>query len=236
MKTKSLILLVLLSLSFNLQALEYKTYSFSNLSKTLGYPSEDFFGSSEKEIFDLNTYIDKEDPCYQEINGFLRFFPAPYEWYGTGPDQAREMVSSIDKIFGRVPTLPEDLIFFRGLTLSYRQNKSYEVGEEFSDKGFVSSSTSLKVAKHFAIDMNLDHPEKKKAIFVMYLNTNSQKGILIDQEEDEIILKHGQLMKVMAVEKSAQKPYETYLVQVCNDKCESTMNSDIVKFWQSHHY
>lgn len=236
MKFKFVALLIFLSLSSSLQALEYRSYSFQKLSSKLGYPSDNFFGSSEDELFDLNTYTDKSDAYYQEINGFLRFYPAPYEWYGTGPDKAREMVVNIDKIFGRVPSLPADLVFFRGLTLSYRKNKSYEVGEEISDKGYVSTSTNIEVAKHFAVGMNADHPEKKKAIMVMYLSSKDQKGILIDQEEDEIILKHGQLMKIMAVDKSDKLPYETYLVQVCKAICESSMNKDIAKFWQSHKY
>ena len=232
MKTKSLILLILLSLSFNLQALEYKTYSFSKLSKSLGYPSDDFFGSSEKDVFDLSTYTEKGETYYQEINNYLRYFPAPYEWYGTSPEDAKLMVESMDHIFKNVPALPEDLILFRGLTLNYRKNKSFSVGEEFSDKGFVSTSTTLSVALHFAVEMNKDQPEKKKAIFVMYQNAPKQKGILIDQEEDEVILKRGQLLKVMALRNSEGKAYETYLVQVCKEICDSSMNPDISKFWQ----
>ncbi len=233
MKTKSFILLVLFSLSFNLFALEYKTYKFNKLAKLMGYPSENFFGSTEKEIFDLNNYTDKEDPCYQEINGFLRFFPAQYEWYGTGPDEAKIIVESIDHIFTKAPALPEDLILFRGVSLSFRKNKSFSIGEEFLDKGFVSTSTDFKVAYHFAVEMNNDNPEKKKAIYVLYQNAPDQKAILIDQEEDEVILKHGQLMKVMATRKNKNAAFETYLVQICKIDCDQSMNADIKKFWST---
>lgn len=238
MKIKIWFILAILLTSFSSHALEYKTYRFSELSKILGYPSETFFGSSEKEISDLNTYTDQEDPCYQEINGFLRYFPAPYEWYGTGPEQAREMVASIDAIFKRTPPLPSDLIFFRGLTLNFRKNKDFSIGEEFTDLGFVSTSTNVKVAYHFAVEMNKDQPEKKKAIMVMYLGEGtskaSVKGILIDQGEDEIILPHGQKMKIMAQRSSPKKEYDTYLVQICRDQCQSDLPSEMRSFW--NHY
>lgn len=236
MKIKTLLILVILTFCSGIQAIEYRTYSFGKLSSNLGYPSENFFGSSEKEIFDLSTYTEKGETYYQEINNYLRYFPAPYEWYGTSPDDAKVMVESMDHIFKNVPALPEDLILFRGLTLNFRKNKSFNVGEEFSDKGFVSTSTTFSVAIHFAVEMNKDEPQKKKAILVMYQNAPEQKGILIDQEEDEVILKRSQLFKVMDKRNEPGKPYETYLVQVCKVTCDNSMNAEISKFWQAHHY
>jgi hypothetical protein len=144
------------------------------------------------------------------------------------------MVSSIDAIFTRTPSLPADLIFFRGLTLSFRKNKDFTIGEEFTDLGFVSTSTSFKVAYHFAVEMNKDQPEKKKAIMVMYLGEGKSKGILIDQGEDEIILPHGQKMKIMAQKPSPKKEYDTYLVQVCRDQCQNELPLEMRSFW--NHY
>jgi hypothetical protein len=236
MKTKTFFLLIILLISSSLEAFEYHTYSFEKLSTKLGYPSENFFGSTEKEVFDLSSYTEKGETYYQEINNYLRYFPAPYEWYGTSPEDAKVMVESMDHIFKNVPVLPEDLILFRGLTLNFRKNKSFNVGEEFSDKGFVSTSTTFSVAIHFAVEMNKDEPEKKRAIFVMYQNAPEQKGILIDQEEDEVILKRSQLFKIMDKRNEPGKSYETYLVQVCKQTCDGAMNPDIIKFWQAHHY
>ena len=223
-----------MALSFDLYALDYKSYLFTDLSRELGYPSETFFGSTQDQINDLDSYTSKYDSFYREINGYLRFFPAPYDWDGTGPDDAKIIVAHIDSIFKKVPALPKDLILFRGVDLKYRKNKSFLIGEEFLDKGYFSTSTSFKVAKYFAAEMDIENRiETKKAIYVIYQNNNSQseKGILIDQNEDEVILKHGQVLKVMALKKS-NPAYETYLIQLCSLKCNQQMNSDIQKFWK----
>jgi alkylation response protein AidB-like acyl-CoA dehydrogenase len=60
---------------------------FRTLYGALGYPSRAYFGSTADEVTDLAAYTGQEDPIYQEINGYLRFYPAPYEWYGTSPAQ-----------------------------------------------------------------------------------------------------------------------------------------------------
>lgn len=233
MKLKSLIAIIFVALSLDLQALEYKTFNFNDLSKTLGYPSETFFNSSEDEVFDLETYISKEDSFYKEINGFLRYFPAEYEWSGITPESAKKMVFNIDQIFARVPTLPQELILFRGIELKYRKNKSYKIGEEFTDKGYVSTSTTFRVANYFANEMNGRTYGSKRAIFVLYQGQPGQKGILIDQNEDEVIIKHGQTFKVMSAKK-ASRSHETYLIQICKTTCDQQMNQDIQKYWASY--
>ena len=84
-------------------------YDFKSLYRSLGYPSADFFASSEDEVMALEAYIRKEDPIYGEINGYLRYHPQPYEWYGTGPEDAKVIVGHIDNILRRAPRLPGDL-------------------------------------------------------------------------------------------------------------------------------
>lgn len=230
MKLKYYAFIILLILSFNLHALEYKTYSFAELSQQLGYPDESYFGSSDDEISDLETYISKEDTYYKEINSYLRYFPAPYDWYGISPEQAKIMVNNIDSIFTKIPAIPQDLLLFRGINLKYRKNKSFDIGEEFIEKGYVSTSTSLKVATHFATKLNDTSALTKKAVLVLYQNTPTHQGILIDQNEDEVLLKRDQPMKVMAYKKT-NTLYETYLVQVCKTSCETEMNQDIKNYW-----
>ena len=88
-------------------------YDFKTLYGGLGYPSPDYFGSTEEEVMDLDTYTSKYDSFYDEINGYLRFHPAPYEWYGTGPGDAKVIVEHLDNVFRRAPAIPGDLILFR---------------------------------------------------------------------------------------------------------------------------
>lgn len=230
MKLKSIILIPLVLLSLNLGAVEYKIYDFANLQKSLGYPNDTYFGASDEQIADLETYISKEDTYYKEINSYLRYFPAPYEWFGISPEQAKVMVENIDGLYAKTPTLPEDLILFRGVNLKYRKNRSFSIGEEITEKGYVSTSTTLAVAKHFAIKLNDTSAGTKKAVLVLYQENSDHKGILIDQNEDEVLLRRDQALKVMAT-KSTHSLYETYLVQVCKLTCEQIMNKDIEKFW-----
>ncbi len=206
-------------------------YDFTVLYKSLGYPSPACFGSAVEEVTDLDAYTDQEDPLYGEINGYLRFYPKPYEWYGTGPDQAKVIVGHIDNIFKRVPALPSDLILFRGLGLGYRANKPFGIGEEFTDKGYVSSSVSYKVAYHFAVEMgDAEENPSRRAIFALYLSRPGEKGILVDAGEDEVILGRGRTFRVMAQKDVSQK-YDLYLVQACSGSCETSVRPDVKDFW-----
>jgi len=220
-----------------------RAYDFKTLWKTLGYPALQgrdevqavaHFGATEDEVLDLTSYTSKHDPFYQEVNGYLRYYPAPYDWSGTSPEDARVMVKNIDKVFTRVPEVPADLALFRGLDLGFRDSRPYAVGEEFVDKGYVSTSVSYKVARHFAIGMNAcqDEPStSRKAIFVLYL-TRPEKGILIDQGEDEVILDHGRKFRVMA-KVDAIRQYDLYLVQVCAAVCDTTLRAAAASFWNN---
>ena len=208
-----------------------RVYGFKALFRALGYPSPDYFGSSEDEVQDVGTYTDKEDSFYKEVNDYLRYYPEPYEYHGTTPEMARDMVKNIDRVFARVPALPADFILFRGIGLKYHGNKPYELGEEFTDKGYVSTSASYKVARYFAVEMDDNPaPEARKAILTIYFSRPGQKGILVDQREDEVILRHGTKYRVMGIKDNVKK-YDLYLVQVCADSCDAVLRKDVAAFW-----
>ncbi len=206
-------------------------YDFKTLYAGLGYPSPGYFGSSAEEVEDLGAYTSKEDAFYKEINGYLRYYPAPYEWYGTGPEDAKLIVGCLDNIFARTPSLPGDLVLFRGLGLGYRQNKPFALGEEFIDKGYVSTSVTYSVARHFAVEMSGEGNPSGRAILTFYFARPGEKGILVDQGEDEIILPHGHKFRVMG-KKAGIKKYDLYLVQVCAAACDTTVRGDVKDFWE----
>jgi hypothetical protein len=236
MKTKLLSLLFFVTLSFSAAALEYKTYDFQKLSQTLGYPDRSYFGSTESEIIDLDTYTSTEDTYYIEINGYLRNFPIKYSWNGIGPETAKGIVGSINKIIERVPVIPNDLILFRGIDLKFRNQESYKIGEEIIEKGFLSTSTTFDIAYEFTKDNGSKNPVRtKKAILVLYQENDSQeKGILIDeQSEDEVLFSNGKLLKFMSV-KNLNPYFESYLVQICKVTCAKEMNFDIQKYWTNY--
>ncbi|MGZ3805695.1 MAG: ADP-ribosyltransferase [Pseudobdellovibrionaceae bacterium] len=205
-------------------------YDFHTLQLELGYAATDsWFGSSEKEIASLEDYLNKNEEYYTEINRFLRFYPAPYEWYGKGPDAAKVDVQNIDNIFKRIPVLPKDIILFRGVRLNWKKSNSFKVGEIFSDKAFASTSTDLKIADQFTYD----DIENGASIYILYFNQSHAKGILIDQGENEVLLQHGQTFKVMDKNTSRDKTF--YLIQVCGfSVCsKKVQQQEALSYWNS---
>lgn len=221
------ILLVVFSFVASASELKYRTYKFAKLQKQLGYPSENYFGSSEDEISDLETYTSKEDTWYRDINTYLRKFPnINYEWDSVSPEDSKKIVESIDQIYTRIPNLPADLILFRGIDLKYRNSESFKKGDEFIEKGFASTSASFKVADYFANQINDNaNTSSKKAILVLYSTKDANKGILIDQGEDEVLLTHGLKIKIMEVDKTNK--YDLYLAQICSSTCEEQTNKSV---------
>jgi hypothetical protein len=231
MKIKEFLLIVLVLL-ISLSA-DAGVYKFEQLADSLGYPNETYFGSTEEEIQDLETYTTKDDNFYKEINSFLRYFPKAYEWNGIGPADAKVMVNHIDHIFARVPSLPQDLILFRGIDLKFRESKSFKVGDEVIEKGYVSTTTSFNVAEYFAIELpSMDEQPStaRKAIFTYYINDKNLKGILIDGSESEVILKHGIKIRVMDL-RNTHTPYDFYLAQICVKACEKIVDLKAREVW-----
>lgn len=206
-----------------------RVYDFRAVYGSLGYPSPDYFGSTEDQVMDLETYISKDDNYYGEINGYLRYYPEPYDWYGTSPESAAVMVERIDRVIERAPEVPGDMVVFRGLGLDWHGNRPFDEGEEFTDKAYVSTSLSFSVARYFAVEKDPD-AVSRRAVFAIYFTRHSEKGILVDQGEDELMLGHGRRFRVMAKKEGTEK-YDLYLVQACAEECETALRQDAAAFW-----
>lgn len=218
---KTCIALALLILAVQANAIDYREYNFKELWKLQNYPEALEKAASDDAMADLETYTSKEDTWYRDINSFLRNFPkTDYDWDSISPEQAAPMVKNIDSIYARLKALPRDLILFRGVDLKFRKSKSYEVGEEFVEKGYASTSTDYKVADYFANRINdNENTSSLKGILVLYSAKKNLKGILVDQGEDEVLLSHGERIRIMDVDKS--RKFHVYLAQVCEKVCES---------------
>lgn len=225
---KNLFVLILFTLS---QGLSAKVYDFKSLYKQLGYDKQsNYFGATQDEIFSIESYIDKYETFYAEINNFLRFYPDSYDFEGTTPELAKQNVKDIDNIIKRTPKLPNDIILFRGLTLKWHGDKQFELGEEYFDKAYISTSTSYLSAEYFAKGLSTEkHKNEKKALFALYFEQSEVKGLLIDQGEDEVILPHGQKFRIMR--KVHRAEYDYYLVQVCNKSCRLEIEQKEINDW-----
>jgi hypothetical protein len=208
-----------------------KVYEFKKLFQDLGYTAQtNYFNSTVDEITSIESYIDKYESYYSEINNYLRFHPGHYDWDGTSPEMARQNVKDIDHIMTRAPQIPGDIILFRGLTLKWRGDKPFELGEEYQDKAYISTTTTYSVAEYFAKGLSSDkNLSNKKALFALYFSQPKIKGLLIDQGEDEIILGHGKKFRIM--DKIPLAEYDYYLVQVCAKICETQMKKKDVQDW-----
>jgi len=204
-------------------------YDFKKLYAKLGY-TPTYFNASRDAMMALESYTDEYEEFYTEINNYLRYYPAQYDWTGTSPADAKVYVKQIDGIIQKAPALPADMVLFRGMDFSYRQNRPFAAGEEFSDKAYVSTSASFKVAHDFATQ-DTKNPQAKRTILVIYQSGTHRKGLLYNQGEDEVILPHGSKFKAMA---AAQKNgYILYLVQWCEATCENAAPLSARVFWQS---
>lgn len=208
-----------------------KVYDFKKLYHDLGYEKQkNYFNSTPDEVMSIESYIDKYESYYTEINNFLRYYPSPYDWSGTSPKEAKKNVKDIDHIISKAPLIPGDIILFRGLTLKWRQDKAFAIGEEYVDKAYISTSTTYSQAEYFAKGLNTDKSEgHKKALFALYFDQTQVKGLLIDQGEDEVILKHGERFRIM--KKKELGEYDYYLVQVCHKVCSPVIKSSTVEDW-----
>jgi hypothetical protein len=215
---------VLLLCAFLSTSVFARPYEFAELYRDLGY-TDAYFGATDDEIGNLNSYTDQEDSFYSEINGFLRFYPNPYDWNGIGPEDAKGIVADIDRLLEKVPALPSDLILYRGMTLGWHRNKPLAIGEEFEDKAYVSTSTSRAAAEHFA------EGDDPGAVLTLYFGAEVGKGLLFKGSEDEVMLAHGQKFRVMA-----RRPHgrtTAYLVQICGQgPCKKSVDrKDVLSDW-----
>ncbi len=232
MKSKFILVLFILLLAPYSFGAELKNYNFSKLYKDLSYLESENFGASEEEIEALNTYTTKEDSFYRDINAYLRAFPdTNYDWYGVSPEDSKKIVKNLDRYLTRVPNIPNNIVLYRGVDLKRRKNKSFVSGEEFIEKGYLSTSTSYKVAYYFANEMN-DRARNgtRKGIFVLYSTLSPLKAILIDQGEDEALLKHSQKIRIMQVK--TKKNYDIYLAQICSQVCLKEASPEAKRFFK----
>ncbi len=231
MKMKLIFILILLLIGPFCFAQELKNYPFTTLYKKLSY-SDSNFSASEDEIYALETYTSKEDSYYRDINAYLRAFPnISYDWNSVSPEESKKIVKDLDRYFARVPNLPANIALYRGVDLKYRKNKSFMSGEEFIEKGYLSTSTSFKVADYFANQINDNATNgTRKAIFVLYSTRQPLKAILVDQGEDEALLGHSQKIRVMLVR--IKKNYDLYLAQICAQVCQKEASGEAKKFFE----
>lgn len=213
-----------------LPGVPYTTYDFQSLQRQLGYDDNTHSKATAEELEALETYSEKFDTYYRDINNYLRNYPNPfYDWDSISPKQAKIIAHNLNSYILKSPPLPRNLILFRGSSLSFRKNKSYKLNEVIHEKGFLSTSTSLDVAEFFATEKcDQPHSPNRKAIHILYSSKTPLIGALIDQGENEVLLNSGHKLKIM--QRKHQGTFDVYLTQVCNKECDPKTPSELLQW------
>lgn len=208
----------------------YTTYDFQSLKKQLGYDANTHTNATAEELEALDTYSEKFDSYYRDINKYLRNYPNPfYDWDSISPKQAKVIARNLNSYILKSPTLPKNLILFRGSSLSFRKNKSYKLNEVIQEKGFLSTSTSLDVAEFFATEQcDQPHSPNRKAIHILYSSKAPLVGALINQGENEVLLNSGHKLKIMQLKQHGA--FDVYLTQICNKECDSKIPTQLLQW------
>ena len=120
---------------------------------------------------------------YNDINGSLRS-----DDYGfSDPEEIDEYVNSMDDFFKKAPRVPADLTVYRGF--SQKRVDSLNVGDEFVDKAFVSTSTSKEVTETFGAAIEIRVPKGSRGTFI--------KDISRNRSENELLLPRNSKFKVV---------------------------------------
>ena len=64
--------------------------------------------------------------------------------------ETQATITGLDKTFAIAEPTKQDMKLYRGIGISHRGEKMFEIGDEFHDKGFVSTTNSIYVARSFA--------------------------------------------------------------------------------------
>lgn len=141
------------------------------------------------------------DQPHKIINNFLRFgYLTKYKY----KDQILSNIHQLDSAISK-STRSKRLSLYRGVDLEYRSNKPFLIGEEFIDKGFVSTSTNMNIAKVFSGQkmtlFKIYSPIDFKGFYYNITQEDMYNHEVEEQlyvEEEEVLLPRESRFKVMS--------------------------------------
>jgi len=196
MKLSRLIFISALLFSSSAQA---RVYTPEEISKHVGYSSiYEHLGLDSKLAISVNAYaypdgytMQMSAPFvnYTKINRWLRGLPIDDFTGGSLVEKIKQVIQDVDFVIQQSHQLPQDLILFRGTNLAWRKSL-YEVGDEFSDLAYISSSLDYQIAGRF---MNA----KDLAVIYVIYSDHSFHGLWMSPVEKEVLLPRNTVFRVM---------------------------------------
>lgn len=209
--------LTLILLTFSAYA---KEYDHPDLQDYVGYSNiYEHPRINRSQIEFLNYYLSDTGPWHDEINIYLR----TGFWYGFGGDRLDQSISELDDLLEDSPKFPKDLILLRGQYQNFL-GRHYRIGEEFEDKAFFSTTTSLNVARRYS------GYSRDSFVMLLYFGENPAKGLVLNNLDKEVLLSRGYTFKVMDSAKGFVRRYG--LVQICpKSGCKAVINNKKIRKW-----
>lgn len=110
------------------------------------------------------------------------------------PNEVKELLNSLDKTFKTAPTVPENIIAYRGVAAE--AFAGLKPGDKFIDKGFVSTTLNPDEMRP-GIKVEMRIPKGTKGIYVEKISAVSS--------EMELLLNRGTKFKLVSYESSYNK-------------------------------
>jgi DNA polymerase III epsilon subunit-like protein len=175
------------------------------------YDGLDFVMVSDKfdEYYGLGLQlIDYQNQQYTSINDNLR--------------KGYSVAATLDKVFDNAPTLPEDVVLYRGVSSAYADEliASYDVGDMFTDLGYSSTSISRQEIGSFAkyssgesaVTLEIVAPKGTKGVYLnSFLGNSSQY-----KSELEVLLDRGTTFRVISRTEGVNGNFVAMRVAVVN--------------------
>ncbi len=200
-------------------------WEFEQLAEHVGYCTD--YGENElindDENCALENYVSEFGPYYEDINSFLRgvITEDGLRIYESFADVQMD-VDGIDSAIAKVPLLPENLLLFRGSSLGYRGDKSYQIEEIFTTKAYWSTSPNIRVGTGWTHEAGVT--------YAIYSSKEERDGIVCNEMEDEVLLPRSQTFKVM--DSFFRNKRWVQLLQRCQDELSCRMEVHLFKIKQ----
>jgi hypothetical protein len=156
---------------------------------TLNYQREEgFIAENNSPVWDMTvtSYTDGTGQ-YNNINGYLREGEFYAEAAGLSPSEVTKTegdIANLTAIIDAAPPLTEDLVTFRGMTgedVVY-QFSNLEVGDQYTEAGFISTSVDKEVAERFTGGSNVNEDR----MMLQIISPAGTQGLMPESYQREV--------------------------------------------------
>jgi len=183
-----------------------KINNMKNLSAVKSYTGSGYNTINTTLRNKISSFFSQENLNSSDINEF------------TGSSK----ISRMNKFFDSIDSFPESLWVFRGFTLSEDDIKKYiQVGEDYVDPAFMSTSINPRISFGMNIRMRIYIPKNSKVIPILSESSHPS--------ENEIILPSCSVVRILGMEKVGDRYFVTgALIGSAYDSIIKSMKDSVI--------